>query len=585
MQRPRWTRLRESVAASSEPQLQRAGTQPKPKLDADLDYDGDGETKDCPKCDSGLMADGTTCPTCNGAGTVPMRESTVYWLRESVSADERKKAHKEGHSLPDESYPIQNREQLGAAVTLARSKHGDWQAAETLIKRRAKELGAEDMLPDEWKTRESTTPLEQRNTELESLLAATTARLREANPEVLGSTFSPVNAATAGGAKGYEVVLIREGLGNSEDGRWYTKHAVQELVSSGACEGMQAYADHPTLDEEEFLPERSVKDVVGSYRNVKLAESNGRAEARAVFVPIQGTGYEWVTTLAEAAVGNRTGKPLVGISLYGAAAGEDRERPDGSFGAMADLVRPTSGDIVTNAGAGGEFVRRLMESARAERRALHTNTKGQTPMTLKELQAKMRESARKLREADTDEKRTAAAGELEQLETVQVEPDVGELTEEKLKESQPTLYTKIRESAKAEVKIPSTAPEADTALRQENEQLKGKLRESETERAATGAVLLGIKVLREAEVPAEKAERYLTTFRESGAITEEAMKAIVDRDKELIDEAVARVRESYGLDFVEGMPGNTGTTGDGLIDLAEDGIPMIEKDDKEKVTA
>jgi hypothetical protein len=581
MQRLRWARLREATSASSEPQLQRAGTQPEPKLDADLDYDEDGQTKDCPKCDSGLMADGSTCPTCNGAATVPMRESMVYWLRESVSADERKKAHKEGHSLPDESYPIQNREQLGAAVTLARSKHGDWQAAETLIKRRAEELGAEDMLPDEWKTRESTMPLEQRNAELESLLAATTARLREANPEVLGSTFSPVNAATAGGAKGYEVVLIREGLGNSEDGRWYTKHAVQELVSSGACEGMQAYADHPTLDEEEFLPERSVKDVVGSYRNVTLAESNGRAEARAVFVPIQGTGYEWVTTLAEAAVGNRTGKPLVGISLYGAAAGEDRERPDGSFGAMADLVRPTSGDIVTNAGAGGEFVRRLMESARAERRALHTNTKGTTPMTLKELQAKMRESARKLREADTDEKRSAAVTELEQLETVQVDPDIAELTEEKLKESQPTLYTKIRESAKAEVKIPATAPEADTALRQENEDLKGKLRESDKTIAETNGALIGIKVMREAKIPADEADYYLSKFREAGAVTEDAMKAVLDTEKQREDRIVARVRESVGLDFVEGMPGNTGATGEGLIDLSEDGIPMIE----EKVTA
>ena len=486
MQRPRWSRLRESTAASTEPQLQRAGSEPEPGA-ALANTPRDAGPTDCPKCSSGLLADGSTCPTCKGAGTVQAE-----------------------------------------------------------------------------KARES-----ERIAELEKLLAATTSRLREANPEILGSTFAPMTAASAGGAKGYEVVLIKEGLGNSADGRWYTKHAVQELVASGCCEGMQAYADHPSLDEEEFLPERSIKDMVGSYRNVTLAESNGRAEARAVFVPIQGNGYEWVTTLAEAAVGNRTGKPLVGISLYGAAAGEDGKRPDGSFGPMADLVRPTSADIVTNAGAGGEFVRRLMESARA----LRNRNKEMTPMTLKELQAKMQESASRLREADTDEKRTAALDELDKLGKVEVEtpaPDFTGLTVEKLQESAPSLLATVRESAKAEVKIPSTAPEADAALKQENEKLTGELRESKKAVADTNMALTGLKVMREAKVAEEDAEFFLAKFREAGARDEASMKDVIEAEKQREDRIVARVRESAGLDFgVEGVPGNTGGSSEGLLDLGE----------------
>lgn len=58
-----------------------------------------------------------------------------------VTAAERDTAKASSNSLPDGSYPINNAKQLKAAATLAASKHGDWKAAQTLIQRRAKELG------------------------------------------------------------------------------------------------------------------------------------------------------------------------------------------------------------------------------------------------------------------------------------------------------------------------------------------------------------------------------------------------------------------------------------------------------------
>jgi Mu-like prophage I protein len=58
-----------------------------------------------------------------------------------VTAAEREKAKAENNSLPDGSYPINNAKQLKDAATLAASKHGDWKAAQTLIRRRAKDLG------------------------------------------------------------------------------------------------------------------------------------------------------------------------------------------------------------------------------------------------------------------------------------------------------------------------------------------------------------------------------------------------------------------------------------------------------------
>jgi hypothetical protein len=324
----------------------------------------------------------------------------------------------------------------------------------------------------------------KKSEQLEQLVAAMTVRLREAGPEKVSSTFAPFGTGTG---DSYEVVLIREGKGNSEDGRWYTRQAVQELVGSGVCEGMQAYSNHPTLDEEEFLPERSIRDLVGSYRNVRFAESeSGLAEARATFVPIKGDGYEWVTTLAENAIANSGEKPLIGISLYGAAAGEDRTRPDGSFGPVADLVRPTSGDIVTNAGAGGQFVKRLMESARAKRDANHPPSKEHDTMQLTQLMSKIKESAARLREADTDEKRTAALDELDTLAKAEVEHDpndikVDDLKVETLKESQP-LWGRIREAFTPEIEAAGKASgnEDAAALKAENARLQQELTDKES---------------------------------------------------------------------------------------------------------
>ena len=61
----------------------------------------------------------------------------------SVTQAERDKAKKAGNSLPDGSYPINNAAQLHAAAVLAASHHGDWKAAQALIRRRAKELGVD----------------------------------------------------------------------------------------------------------------------------------------------------------------------------------------------------------------------------------------------------------------------------------------------------------------------------------------------------------------------------------------------------------------------------------------------------------
>ena len=64
------------------------------------------------------------------------------------SESERQHQSSQGHALSDGSYPIPDKDALRRAAILARSKHGNWQAASSLISRRAKELGVTNPMSD-----------------------------------------------------------------------------------------------------------------------------------------------------------------------------------------------------------------------------------------------------------------------------------------------------------------------------------------------------------------------------------------------------------------------------------------------------
>ena len=66
-----------------------------------------------------------------------------------LDTQERRKLAEEGSALPDGSFPIRNREDLQDAIqSYGRAK--DRAEAKRWIKRRAKELNAQDELPDDW---------------------------------------------------------------------------------------------------------------------------------------------------------------------------------------------------------------------------------------------------------------------------------------------------------------------------------------------------------------------------------------------------------------------------------------------------
>jgi hypothetical protein len=66
-----------------------------------------------------------------------------------LDTKERRKLAEEGKALPDGSFPIRNREDLKDAVQ-SFGRANDKDEAKRWIKKRARELNAEDELPENW---------------------------------------------------------------------------------------------------------------------------------------------------------------------------------------------------------------------------------------------------------------------------------------------------------------------------------------------------------------------------------------------------------------------------------------------------
>jgi len=67
-----------------------------------------------------------------------------------VSPEEREKLADKGEALPDGSFPIATEQDLKNAIK-AHGRAKDPEKAKKFIIKRAKEMGKEDLLPDDWK--------------------------------------------------------------------------------------------------------------------------------------------------------------------------------------------------------------------------------------------------------------------------------------------------------------------------------------------------------------------------------------------------------------------------------------------------
>ncbi|MGH9305211.1 MAG: hypothetical protein ACRDZ5_12520, partial [Acidimicrobiales bacterium] len=142
-----------------------------------------------------------------------------------------------------------------------------------------------------------------------------------------------------------EVTLIR--AGRSKMGNVYQPEVLREALP--LFEGARAFVDHQKPDD---APERSVRDLAGSYHQVQLDES-GRVRGRLHLLP----DHDWLFNLLSEAAGN---PDLCGLSID--AYGDVQPGP-GQDRTVTALHQIASVDVVTRPSAGGQ-VERVLQSDR-----------------------------------------------------------------------------------------------------------------------------------------------------------------------------------------------------------------------------
>lgn len=225
------------------------------------------------------------------------------------------------------------------------------------------------------------------------------------------SLLERAKEASNGRGKTYKgVTIIRAGIGNKKDRNYYPPDVLKESAESGVFEGLRAYIDHPDSVSEEILPERSIRDVGGLYRNTKFKESKngGRVVGD---LHILGN-HKWLADMIDELI-EIGASDKIGISINGRGQTKPARVKLAESGEEIDVnwlerfLDLRSADLVTEAGAGGGF-QQLLESARGTK---ESNSMGK--LTKKEL-AELQEAAGKGDKEALAKLAEAAAASLEE---------------------------------------------------------------------------------------------------------------------------------------------------------------------------
>jgi len=204
-----------------------------------------------------------------------------------------------------------------------------------------------------------------------------TKALRETTVEQIGA-FVPLQEAGPFGLNREQrvarVILITEGLGNLRDKNFYTREAIQSCPR--VFEGKQFYVDHPSRDEEETRPERSIRDLAGYFKNCSVGtirDPKTGEPLSACFADLKfsesdagNLAMAQVATALEYQRQMRGGKDVyAGISINAGGLSE----PGVIDGTDVNMVRQIhdafSADIVTKPARGGKFLSLVQEAARS----------------------------------------------------------------------------------------------------------------------------------------------------------------------------------------------------------------------------
>jgi len=174
------------------------------------------------------------------------------------------------------------------------------------------------------------------------------------------------------------VVIITEGLGNLRDKNYYTKEAV--LSAAKVFNGKPFFLDHPTEEEEDARPERSVRDQAGYFFGPNrealeigtVRDPDTGAPLTACFANLRfdnssagKDAFEKVVTAIEYQQRFPASKDVyAGISVNGRGVSEAGSIDGMQVHKVVEIKDALSADIVTKPARGGKFLSIIQEAAR-----------------------------------------------------------------------------------------------------------------------------------------------------------------------------------------------------------------------------
>lgn len=211
-----------------------------------------------------------------------------------------------------------------------------------------------------------------------SSFAGVQVKSKETKFRITSNNLKESSSDDGVGPTRFKVVLIEEGLGNMNDAFYYSREALESAVT--VFTGSKIYADHPSSIDEESRPERSVRDVLGHFENLRIEESEDRAQLIGDLVMLADKPFEWARALMIRAVENSKKFPeknFIGLSINASGDAQETKIEDvlssAPEGAKPKLVEAqqqgidsvkvvrmiksaVSCDLVTEAGAGGKII-------------------------------------------------------------------------------------------------------------------------------------------------------------------------------------------------------------------------------------
>jgi hypothetical protein len=173
---------------------------------------------------------------------------------------------------------------------------------------------------------------------------------REDDVQLRETAVISERAAAAAKATGKMLVqFIDPGWGTSG---YYSPDVLAEAAANRVIPaGTHMYADHPTADERNTRPERSIRDLMAvTTSDAQVAANGGLVGEVRVMAPYQ----ELITDL----------KDHIGVSIWGDATDVSEGTAEGRRGRIIEGIEKVSSvDFVTRPGRGGQVLQ-LLESAR-----------------------------------------------------------------------------------------------------------------------------------------------------------------------------------------------------------------------------